>query len=429
MGIRTVGTRTAVAASAVLALATSTAACSSNASSSSSGSAGGGKVSLSYGVWDATQVPAMQKIIAAFEAQNPTITVTIQQTPWADYWTKLQAAASGGSAPDVFWMNGPNFQLYAANNVLRPLTDTDPHPDTSVYPPALAKLYQYKNVQYGLPKDFDTVGLWYNKALFDAAGVAYPTASWTWADFQAAAKKLTDPAKGVYGVGANLEGQENYYNTIYQAGGSVISADGKKSGYADPATVAGLKFWTDLVAAKESPSLKQMTDTAPLNLFESGKLAMYWGGSWDAKEFSGNDATKNGVDVAPLPAGVKKATIIHGLANVVFAHTSHPAQAEKFAAFLGSQQAAQIEADTGTVIPAYNGTQQSWVKAYPQYHLQSFLDQLPDAVPYPISKNTAAWNTLETTELTKAWDGSEPIDKAAGDLATAMNAALAKEGS
>jgi len=429
MGIRTVGTRTAVAASAVLALATSTAACSSNASSSSSGSAGGGKVSLSYGVWDATQVPAMQKIIAAFEAQNPAITVTIQQTPWADYWTKLQAAASGGSAPDVFWMNGPNFQLYAANNVLRPLTDTDPHPDTSVYPPALAKLYQYKNVQYGLPKDFDTVGLWYNKALFDAAGVAYPTASWTWADFQAAAKKLTDPAKGVYGVGANLEGQENYYDTIYQAGGSVISADGKKSGYADPATVAGLKFWTDLVAAKESPSLKQMTDTAPLNLFESGKLAMYWGGSWDAKEFSGNDATKNGVDVAPLPAGVKKATIIHGLANVVFAHTSHPAQAEKFAAFLGSQQAAQIEADTGTVIPAYNGTQQSWVKAYPQYHLQSFLDQLPDAVPYPISKNTAAWNTLETTELTKAWDGSEPIDKAAGDLATAMNAALAKEGS
>ena len=429
MGIRTVGTRTAVAASAVLALATSTAACSSNASSSSSGSAGGGKVSLSYGVWDATQVPAMQKIIAAFEAQNPAITVTIQQTPWADYWTKLQAAASGGSAPDVFWMNGPNFQLYAANNVLRPLTDTDPHPDTSVYPPALAKLYQYKNVQYGLPKDFDTVGLWYNKALFDAAGVAYPTASWTWSDFQAAAKKLTDPAKGVYGVGANLEGQENYYDTIYQAGGSVISPDGKKSGYADPATVAGLKFWTDLVAAKESPSLKQMTDTAPLNLFESGKLAMYWGGSWDAKEFSGNDATKNGVDVAPLPAGVKKATIIHGLANVVFAHTSHPAQAEKFAAFLGSQQAAQIEADTGTVIPAYNGTQQSWVKAYPQYHLQSFLDQLPDAVPYPISKNTAAWNTLETTELTKAWDGSEPIDKAAGDLATAMNAALAKEGS
>src|SRR6185312_3058474 len=200
------GIRTMTAAAVALALAGGTAACSSGGpSGSSGGGSGSGKVSLSYGVWDANQVPAMQKIVTAFEAENPTITVTVQQTPWADYWTKLQAAASGGSAPDVFWMNGPNFQLYAANNVLRPLTDTDPHPDTSVYPPALAKLYQYKNVQYGLPKDFDTVGLWYNKALFDAAGVAYPTASWTWADFQAAAKKLTDPAKGVYGVGANLE--------------------------------------------------------------------------------------------------------------------------------------------------------------------------------------------------------------------------------
>ena len=64
-------------------------------------------------------------------------------------------------------------------------------------------------------------------------------------------------------VGANLEGQENFYNTIYQAGGYVVSPDGKQSGYDDPKTIAGLKFWTDLIAAKESPSLKQMTDTAP----------------------------------------------------------------------------------------------------------------------------------------------------------------------
>ncbi|MEY9863574.1 multiple sugar transport system substrate-binding protein [Catenulispora sp. GAS73] len=419
------GIRAVAAAATSLALVASMAACSS--SKGSAGGSAGGKVSLSYGVWDATQVPAMQKIITAFEAQNPDISVTIQQTPWADYWTKLQAAATGGAAPDVFWMNGPNFQLYASNNVIKPLTDL--HQDTSVYPASLVKLYQYKGVQYGLPKDFDTVGLWYNKALFDAAGVAYPTASWTWADFQAAAKKLTDPAKGVYGVGATLEGQENFYDTIFQAGGYVVSPDGKQSGYADPNTIAGLKFWTDLIAAKDSPSLKQMTDTAPLNMFESGKLAMFWGGSWDAKAFAGNDGTKTGIDVAPLPAGAKKATVIHGLANVVSAHTAHTAQAEKFAEFLGSQQAAQIEADTGTVIPAYNGTQQAWVQAYPQYQLHVFLDQLLDAVPLPVSRDTAAWNTLEANLLTKAWDGSQPVGTVAADLAEQMNAALAKEGS
>lgn len=119
-----------------------------------------------------------------------------------------------------------------------------------------------------------------------------------------------------------------------------------------------------------------MNDTATIDMFESGKLAMYWGGSWDANAFAQNANTKDDVDVTVLPEGVKRATVIHGLANVVYAKTAHPQQAEKFVEFLGSQQAAEIEADTGTVIPAFNDTQQAWVKSYPQYDLQSFLDEL-----------------------------------------------------
>jgi multiple sugar transport system substrate-binding protein len=410
-----------VAAIAAVALVAPLSACGGGDTDSGSG----GKVALTYGVWDKNQVPAMNQIIKAFEAKNPNITVSVQLTPYPDYFTKLQAASTGGQAPDVFWMNGPNFQLYASNGVIEPLTGLKP--DTSVYPASLVKLYQYKGVQYGLPKDFDTVGLWYNKKLFDAAGVAHPTASWNWADFDKAAAKLTDPAKGVYGVGAQLEGQENFYNTIFQAGGYVVSPDGRKSGYADPKTIQGLKFWTDLVAKKDSPSLAQMTDTAPLNMFESGKIAMFWGGSWDATEFATNAHTKSSVDVSALPSGAKKATVIHGLANVVFSHTKHLAQAEKFEQFLGSKQAALIEANTGTVIPAYNDTQSGWIKAHPQFHLQSFLDQLPYAVPLPVSGNTAAWNTLEASDLPKAWNGTEPVATVAAQLAAQMNAALAKE--
>ena len=416
--------KTIAALTASLALvASAAAACSSSSGSSSDG---GGKATLSYAIWDQTQQPAMQKIIAAFEKQNPDITVDIQLTPYADYFTKLQTAASGGSAPDVFWMNGPNFQLYAANGQLESLSGASVK--TSDYPSSLVSLYTYDNTLYGVPKDFDTVGLWYNKALFKAAGVAYPTTDWTWADFQAASAKLTDKAKGVYAVGATLEGQEDYYDTIFQAGGQVISSDGKSSGYGSAAAISGLQFWTDLIAKGESPSLSQMNDTATINMFESGKLAMYWGGSWDANAFAQNANTKDNADVTVLPEGVKRATVIHGLANVVYAKTAHPEQAEKFAAFLGSQQAADIEAGTGTVIPAFNGTQQAWVKAYPQYDLQSFLDELPYAVPYPISKDTAAWNTLESNLLPKAWNLSEPVPTVAAQLATQMNQALAKEG-
>ncbi|MFD7713109.1 ABC transporter substrate-binding protein [Streptomyces sp. NPDC059785] len=384
-----------------------------------------GKVSLTYGVWDVTQVPTVKKIIAAFEKKNPKIEVTVQQTPYEQYFTKLQTAAGGGQAPDVFWMNGPNFQLYASNGMLEPLSSLKT--DTSVYPESLVDLYTYKDELYGLPKDMDTVGLWYNKKLFDAAGVDYPDSDWTWSDFQQAAKKLTDPAEDVYGIGATLTGQEGWYDTIAQAGGSVISADGKKSGYGDARTIEGLKFWTDLIDDKVSPTLKQMTDTQPIDMFESGKIAMFWGGSWDAVRFDANDAIKDSVDVSVLPEGEKRATVIHGVANVVSAKSSHKTEAEKFEQFLGSKEAAEIAASTGTVIPAYDGTQDAWLKAHPKLHLQNFLDQLDYAVPLPVSGNTAAWNTLELAQLTKAWNGSEPVDKAAKELAKQMDAALAKE--
>jgi multiple sugar transport system substrate-binding protein len=410
--------RTALAAVAGLALSLLT------ACSSEEGSSSGGPVSLSYGLWDKNQVPAAEKLISAFQAKHPGVTVSVQLTPYTEYFTKLQASASGGQAPDVFWMNGPNFQLYASNGMLQPLTDLGV--DTSVYPQSLVDLYKFGGNQFGLPKDFDTVGLWYNKKIFDAAGVAYPTNSWTWADFKTAATKLTDPAKGIFGVAAALEGQQGWYNTVYQAGGEVISRDGKKSGYSSPQAIEGLKFWADLVRAKVSPTVQQMADTQPLNMFESGKLAMFWGGSWNAKEFGNNADTKDSVDVAALPAGAKKATMIHGVANVVSARTKHMAEAKEFEKFLGSQEAALILAGTGTVIPAYKDTQNDWVKAFPQYHLQSFLDQLPDAVPLPVSANTATWNTLEIDLLTKAWAGTEPVDAVARQLASEMDGVLAK---
>lgn len=382
------------------------------------------KVTLSYGVWDQNQKAAMQELATAFTATHPNITVDVQLTPWEGYWTKLKAAATGGSAPDVFWMNGPNFQLYASNGVI---SANPEQVDTSVYPKALVDLYTYDGKVFGLPKDMDTVGVWYNKKLFDAAQVAYPKDGWTWADFQAAAAKLTEEAKGVYGTAAELTSfQEYQYDTIAQAGGYVIGPDGKTSGYADPKTIAGLKFWTDLIAAKHSPDLKTMTDTVPLQLFEAGKVAMYWGGSWNAAEFTGNDYTKDKVDVAVLPKGEKQATIIHGVANEVSAKSEHPKQAWEFVKYLGSKDAADILGKKGP-IPAYNGTQTAWVAAHPELKLQVFLDELAYAVPYPVSKNTAAWNEAELTYLTKAWSGQEPVAKSATDLAAAMNALLAKE--
>lgn len=385
----------------------------------------GGDVTLTYGVW--SQDETMQQLIDAFEDENPGITVDLQVNPWTEYWTKLQVGAQGGTAPDAFWMLGDRFQVYAANDQLLPLGDAIEQAgvDTGVYPEALVNLFTYDGELYGLPKDFDTIGLWYNKALFDKAGVAYPTDEWTWDDVSAAAAELTDPATGVYGIAAPLNRQEGFYNTVAQAGGYIVE-DGK-SGYDDPKTQEGLQFWTDLQAAGVSPTLEQFADTEAVAQFENGTVAMYYGGSFYAQRFYDNAELRPNVDVTVLPQGAERATVINGIQNVGFAGTEHPEELKKFLLFLGGKEAAEIQAATGAVIPAYEGTQQAWVDSMPEFNLQAFIDEVPYGVVYPVSADTAAWNALEDQYLPPAWNGTETVQEAADRLATAMNDVLAKE--
>lgn len=385
-------------------------------------------VNLRYMIWDKNQAPVMQQIVTRFEKSHPTIHVEIQVTPYTDYWTKLETAATGGSAPDLFWMNGPNFVKYASNGILMPLDDQIRSDNVNLgnYPSSLVTLYTLNGKHYALPKDFDTVGLWYNKSLFDAAGVKYPDASWDWNTLQQAASKLTNSSKGVWGIAAQLTDQEGFYNTIFQNGGYVVSADKKSSGFNTPQAIGGIQFWLDMLKNHSSPTLAQMTDTAPLALFESGKVAMLYAGSWDAIEFSQNQYTKDKVDVAVLPKGVKRATVIHGLGNVIYANTRYPKEAWEFLQFLGSKDAAQLEAQTGTVIPAYNGTQDSWVKSYPNLHAQALLDELSYAVPYPTSQNTTQWQDVQNKVLTQVWAGQISLTSGAQQIAQQMNQILAQ---
>ena len=371
----------------------------------------------------------MEQIVAAFKQSQPNIDVTIEVTPFDQYWTKLEASATGNSAPDLFWINGPNFIKYAANDILLPLNDRieADSVDLGNYPEALVSLYTHDDQHYALPKDFDTIGLWYNKELFDAAGVAYPDATWTWDSVRDAAQKLTKADQGVWGIAAQMINQEGFYNTIYQNGGYVLSPDKTSSGYDQPETIEALKYWTDMIEQGVSPTQAQMTETNPRDLFKSGKVAMLYGGSWRQIEFGQNEFTKDKVDVAPLPKGKQQAVIIHGLGNVISAQTAHPQEAWEFLKFLGGQEAAEIQAKTGAVIPAFNGAQQLWVESNPQFNLQVFLDQLPYAVAYPVSENTAEWQAIEKEDLTQAWAGQTAIEAAAQQVAQQMNQVLEQE--
>jgi multiple sugar transport system substrate-binding protein len=417
--------RTLKVAAATVAAAALLTACSGG--QDGSGAAAPEKVTLTYANWSEDQSPAMKQIAAEFEKANPNITVKVQTLPWTEYWSTLQVGAAGGTAPDAFWMLADHFREYAKGGQLLDLSDTVKSAgiDMGVYPKAVSDSYTYEGKIFALPKDFDTNGVWYNKALFDAAKVAYPDDTWSWQNVQDAAKKLTDKAKGVWAIAAPIAAQGGFYTPILQAGGQINNPEGTASDFASPAGVAGLKFWTDLQAAGSSPTLKQLSDTEAVSMFENQKVAMYLSGAYWAFRFHNSAGLKGKVDVAPLPQGVKRATVTSGIGNAGYAGSKHPEELKKFLAFLGGTKAAEIQAATGTVLPAYQGTQQPWLDSMPEFNLKVFIDAIDYSVPYPVAGNASEWQGLAAEYLTPAWNGEKPVEQAAKEYQDAVDKVLA----
>jgi multiple sugar transport system substrate-binding protein len=393
------------------------------------GSSSDEPVTITYAVWAGTQTPAMQAIADAFMEENPDIKVELQEQPWPQYWSTLQTGAQGGTAPDAFWMLAQQIRPYAAGGQLLDISDaiTSENVDLADYPQAVLDLYDQGDGKiYGLPKDFDTNAVWYNKAMFDAAGLDYPSDDWTWQDFRDTAKALT--GNGVWGVAAPLDYQGGYYNTIFQAGGQVISDDGKTAAIDSPEAIEGIKFWTDLQADGSSPTLQQLSDTEAVTMFQQGKVAMYMSGAYWALQFYQDEAFRPNVGVAPLPVGpAGRATVSSGIANVGFAGTKHPDEVKRFLLFASGEEAAKIQAESGAVLPAFKGTSQTWMDAMPEFtNLGVFIDAIDYAVPLPVQGNAAEWQGLQGDYLTPAWNGETSAADAAKAYAEAINGVLAE---
>ena len=388
-------------------------------------------VTIRYGIWDSNQEPTLRAIADKFEEENPDIKVEIELTPYKEYFTALETGATGGSAPDVFWMNAPHVTEYARGGMLTDLSPLIEGSETVAkedFPESLINLYTVDGTWYGMPKGFDTIAVWYNKEIFDNAGVDYPTDDWTWDDFVSIAEKLTDPEQGIYGAAVQLDEQAGWYNTIGSFGGYVISDDKKTSGFDDPKTKAGIQCWADLIEKGVSPTYAQLSDTSSQNMFESGKLAMQWNGSWSVSEYLGIDEIKDKIDVVALPTvDGNRSCVIHGLGNVIFSQTQHPEEAWKFVEFLGGKEAMTMQAEAAIDISARTETTSIWVESHPEYNLQVYMDAAQYAYPYPASANTSAWSSPMYDEVYAAFNGDKTVDEACDELAQIMNDALAAE--
>ena len=206
-----------------------------------------GKTHLTFQIWDVAQRASMEAICDAYTAQHPDVAIEVQVTSWDEYWTKLEAAAESNTMPDIFWMHTNQILYYADFGMLADVTDLYDDVEPGYYQNHFSEI-SIGNASgsdgrmYGVPKDKDNIVLVYNKEMFDAAGVPYPDADWTWDDLTEASQKIYD-ATGKYGYMAYNEDHLGYWNFVYQAGGCILTEDKTRAGFDQPATRRAMDFY------------------------------------------------------------------------------------------------------------------------------------------------------------------------------------------
>ena len=387
---------------------------------------------LNVTIWDENQRAGLQEIVDDWSAISG-VKATIQVVNWDNYWTLLEAGASGGELPDVFWMHSNQAQKYMENDMLLDLTDriaASDKIDLANYYEGIVDLYRLNDKQYAIPKDIDTIALWYNKTMFDECGVAYPDDTWTWADMADAAAKLTTDDHWGYAI-APSNNQDSFYNVVYSYGGEIITDDKKASGWDEPQTIAAMEYITDMIKAGSCPDLTTLADNGADVLFRSGKAAMVTQGSWMLAAFRDDEYTHDNCDVAVLPYykdPSDRVSIYNGLGWAAAANGKNLDAAWSLIEYFGTKEAQEKQAELGVTMSAYKGCSDLWKNSVDCFDLTGHMDMLNARLVFrPYSKNTVEWENMQTEKLQDAWSGAKETAEVCKGIATAMNEILAEE--
>lgn len=317
---------------------------------------------LVFAYWgDPAELPPFEKIVSDYEAANPDVTIEVQHAPWSGYFTRLDAQLAAGAGPDVFFItNVPN---YAARNQLEQLdpwiADHD-FPIGDFNKEALA-IHSLDGKLYSIPRDNDTNALYYNKAAFDDAGVAYPTANWDWDDLRDAALKLTKrDGNRVSQYGFATEAND-WPRWIIQNGGDVFDDPLKPTKFTmdEPAATEAIQFLGDMINVDHvMPSFQELQQSGGTSqLFLSGQVAMVVTNAARLGTFA--DASFDWA-VAPLPTGRTgiHANRLGGAGFAMNAFSKNKDAAWKFLAYVaGEPGQATFASANASAVPAMVGNE------------------------------------------------------------------------
>lgn len=403
------------------------------------GDAGSGDASgkISYWLWDANQLPAYQACADDFNAANEGLEVVVEQYGWDDYWSKITNGFVAGTAPDVFTDHLARYAEFVDNNQLLDLDDLTPGESQE----GLAELWVGQDgKRYGLPKDFDTVAIFYNKGMTDEAGVTQEqldNLEWNPADggnYEDVIAHLTVDTAGVrgdepgfnkdsiavYGLGMDGGGGGAWGQTqwsMYTGALGWTHTDtnpwGTKFNYDDERFQDTWTWLLSMVDKGYMPPLKAVSGQGSNDIFAAGKYAMVIHGSWMTKAFF--DIPNIEVGLAPTPVGPegKRSSAYNGLADSIWVGTKNPEGAKKWVEYLASEECQTTVGEHAVVFPANPKATEVAAKAFEEagIDVSAFLVHIEESTTHllPIVDKTAQVVAIMEPAVDAVYTGSAPV--------------------
>jgi len=288
-----------------------------------------------------------QKLADAFMAENPLIKVELISVPQG-FDDKVLTSNAAGNTPDglVIW-NTPQFVEAGVVEDLTPYIERDGL-DMGEYHPVTKQWAEYKGGIYGLPKDYTPRAIYYNKNVFDEAGVAYPQDGWTFDDFTEITKKLTNGKEGAdarYGYVAIPGHTYAIQGYIWSNGGELVSKDGKTAtGYINSQAVVEVAEWyKELFDMSMTTSTMDAYQNLGQDQFQTGIVGMMDNGSWPIDVFSKDTSLDFGIVAPPVPkAGMKPSPVIHSATYSMFAKAKNKDAVWEYIKFVGGVEGGKI---------------------------------------------------------------------------------------
>ncbi|MBR0218275.1 MAG: sugar ABC transporter substrate-binding protein [Clostridia bacterium] len=349
------------------------------------------------------QEETVKKMIAVFEEKNPDIKVDLQITGFDDYFTKLATTVGGNNAPDVFEMNMENYLAYMLRGACADLTGLV---EADNYSAGTLEAVSSAGKLYAVPMSFSTCVMFYNKALFDQANVAYPTNDWTWADAQAAAEAIKALGDDIWGYYQPITYNE-FYKSVKGNGGSLLNEDYTAFTANSPENVAVLDAMIKRVRGENhvQPTAEEMAGRGDWDLFTEGKLGMIITGIWGFPTFT--EKCSFDWDIVVEPGFAAKSTFFFANVNCVSPSSAKKEAAAKFADAMGSDpDIVQLRLDASWELPtiADQTKLSQYLDITPPANRAAVFDSMDFAAAPPALKESGAAseiinNVLSTLEM------------------------------